>query len=273
MLPLTAVFAEAEMPLSLAIIGAGDLGMRVAGLRAALGDHVYTLRRRQVPLPDSMHAVFGDMHELDVLQRMPKQPDVMLFCATPDERTEQGYRHTFLDGLRSATQVLQPKRTFFISSTAVYAQNNGQWVDENSEVIPMRFNGKILHEAELLCLETAGNVVLRLSGLTGPGRTMLINKALRGEGIQNTWTNRIHIDDAALAVSHLMSMSNLPKAINVTDDLPALQIDVVNWIRSRQNLPELHLVPSDPSGKRIRNTLLKSLGWNPKYPTYKSIYP
>ncbi len=272
MLPLTAVFAEAEMPLTLAIIGAGDLGMRVAGLRVALGDHVYTLRRRQVPMPDGVQAIFGDMHQIESLQLLPKQADVMLFCATPDERTEQSYRHIFLDGLRNATQVLQPKRTFFISSTAVYAQNNGQWVDENSEVSPVRFNGRILHEAELLCLENAGNVVLRLSGLTGPGRTMLINKAILGEGIQNTWTNRIHIDDAALAISHLITMRELPNIINVTDDLPALQIDVVNWIRLQQNLPELQLLTSEPSGKKISNQLLKSLGWCPKYPNYKSIY-
>lgn len=260
------------MPLSLAIIGAGDLGLHVAQLRAVMGDEVWAMRRRTLPMPDGVHAVIGDMHSPEHLLRMPKNPDFLLFCATPDQRVEQSYRHVFLDGLQKAMQTLQPKRTLFISSTAVYAQNNGQWLDENSEVKPQRFNGKVLHEAEQLCLQTPGNLVLRLSGLTGPNRTMLINKALLGEGIQSTWTNRIHIEDAASAVSHVMSISELPHVINVSDDLPALQIDVVNWIRSRHNLPELHLMPKEPSGKRISNTLLKSLGWSPKYPTYKSIY-
>ncbi|HWS39894.1 MAG TPA: hypothetical protein VN247_01235 [Arenimonas sp.] len=260
------------MPLSLAIIGAGDLGLHVAQLRAVMGDEVWAMRRRTLPMPDGVHAVIGDMHSPEHLLRMPKNPDFLLFCATPDQRVEQSYRHVFLDGLQKAMQTLQPKRTLFISSTAVYAQNNGQWLDENSEVKPQRFNGKVLHEAEQLCLQTPGNLVLRLSGLTGPNRTMLINKALLGEGIQSTWTNRIHIEDAASAVSHVMSISELPHVINVSDDLPALQIDVVNWIRSRHNLPELHLVPIEPTGKRISNTLLKSLGWSPKYPTYKSIY-
>lgn len=272
MLPLTALIAEAEMPLSLAIIGAGDLGMRVAGLRAALGDSVYAIRRRQVPMPDGVQSVIGDMHQIESLQRLPKNPDVMLFCATPDERTEQSYRHTFLEGLRKATQALQPKRIFFISSTAVYAQNNGQWVDEKSAVNPVRFNGRVLREAELLCLETSGNTVLRLSGLTGPGRSMLINKALLGEAIENTWTNRIHIDDAASAISFLMNLNQIPSVINVTDDLPALQIDVVNWIRSKQQLPELQRSESEASGKKISNARLKALGWVPKYPSYKEIY-
>jgi nucleoside-diphosphate-sugar epimerase len=273
MLPLTTVFAEAVMPLSLAIIGAGDLGLRVARLRATLGDDVWAMRRRQLPMPDGVHAVIGDMHQAESLHLMPKHPDLMLFCATPDERTEQGYRDVFLDGLQHASKILQPKRVFFISSTAVYAQNNGQWVDESSEVMPMRFNGKVLQEAEQVCLQNPGNVVLRLSGITGPNRTMLINKALLGEAIQNTWTNRIHIDDAASAVSYLMSISDLPKEINVSDDLPALQIDVVNWIRARQNLPELLLPQSVPTGKKVSNALLKSLGWSAMFPSYKEIYP
>ena len=272
MLPLTVVFAEAEMPLSLAIIGAGDLGLRVAQKRAILGDAVWAMRRRTLPMPAGVNAVIGDMHQAESLQLMPKKPDWLLFCATPDERTEQSYRHVFLDGLQNAMQTLQPKRTIFISSTAVYAQNNGQWVDEASDVHPVRFNGKVLYEAEQLCLQAPGNVVLRLSGLTGPNRTMLINKAILGTDIQNTWTNRIHIDDAASAISFLMNLNQIPSAINVTDDLPALQIDVVNWIRSKQQLPELQLSELQVSGKRISNARLKALGWVPKYPSYKEIY-
>lgn len=261
------------MPLSLAIIGAGDLGSRIAQTRASLGDDVWAMRRRSLPMPAGVHAVIGDMHQAESLQLMPKKPDWMLFCATPDARTEQSYRHVFLDGLRNAIGILQPTRTIFISSTAVYAQNNGQWVDEVSDVHPVRFNGKVLFEAEQLCLQTSGNVVLRLSGITGPNRTMLINKAILGEGIQNTWTNRIHIDDAASATSFLMNLSEIPAEINVTDDLPALQIDVVNWIRSKQQLPELQLSESEASGKKISNARLKALGWVPKYPSYKECYP
>lgn len=261
------------MPLSLAIIGAGDLGLRVAQTRASLGDDVWAMRRRSFPMPAGVHAVIGDMHQLESLQLMPKNPDWLLFCASPDERTEQSYRHVFLDGLQNAIGILQPTRTIFISSTAVYAQNNGQWVDEVSDVHPVRFNGKVLFEAEQLCLQTSGNVVLRLSGITGPNRTMLINKAILGEGIQNTWTNRIHIDDAASAISFLMNLTEIPAEINVTDDLPVLQIDVVNWIRSKQQLPELQLSESEAIGKKISNARLKALGWVPKYPSYKECYP
>jgi nucleoside-diphosphate-sugar epimerase len=101
---------------------------------------------------------------------------------------------------------------------------------------------------------------------------MLINKAILGADIQNTWTNRIHIDDAASAISLLMNLTEMPSEINVTDDMPALQIDVVNWIRSKHQLPELLLSESEATGKKISNARLKALGWVPKYPSYKEIY-
>ena len=44
--------------------------------------------------------------------------------------------------------------------------------------------------------------VLRLSGITGPGRRMLVNRALLGEGVSGDWSNRIHIDDAAAAAAN-----------------------------------------------------------------------
>lgn len=223
------------MAITLTIIGAGDLGLRVAKKRLALGEEVWAMRRRALSMPAGVHAVIGDLFLPEALQQLPINSDVLLFCPTPDERTESGYRQTFLQGVQLALQFLKPKRAFFVSSTAVYAQNAGQDVDEDSPAEAQRFNGKVLREAEQFVLQNPNHVVLRLSGLTGPGRSMLINKALLGEDIANTWTNRIHIDDAASAISYLMSCENLPSLINVTDDVPALQVDVANWIREQQD--------------------------------------
>lgn len=260
------------MSISLAIIGAGDLGLRVAQQRIALGDEVWAMRRRALSMPDGVHRVVGDMFLPESLQLLPRNPDVLLFCPTPDERTESAYRHTYLHGIQRALECLKPKRTLFVSSTAVYAQNDGQCVNENSPAESQRFNGKVLLEAEHDVLQHPNNAVLRLSGITGPGRTMLINKALLGEGIANTWTNRIHIDDAASAIAYLMTLENLPTVINVSDDVPALQVDVANWIRKQHQLPPIHLQSTNLTGKKISNRCLKDLGWQAKYPSYKESY-
>ncbi len=260
------------MSISLVVIGAGDLGLRVAALHIAQGDQVSALRRRNLPMPAGVQAVFGDMQDTETLMRLPSNPDVLLFCPTPDERSEAGYRKTYVHGLDKAMQELQPKRVFFVSSTAVYAQDSGEWIDEISPVEALRFNGKVLREAEQLCLHQPGNVVLRLSGITGPGRHMLINKALLGEGLNNTWTNRIHIDDAASAISFLMNQEQLAPIYNISDDEPALQIEVANWIRQKHALSALPIPQTPASGKRISNARIKALGWQPHYPSYRQCY-
>jgi electron-transferring-flavoprotein dehydrogenase len=261
------------MSLSLVVLGAGDLGQRVAALRAGLQDEVWALRRRKLPMPAGIHARQGDMQDPETLRMLPANPDVLLFCPTPDERSEPCYRRTYLDALRTALQTLQPKRVLFVSSTAVYAQDDGQWVDEDSPAEADSFNGRVLREAEQLCLSRPESSVLRLSGITGPGRHMLVNRALLGVGIHNTWTNRIHLDDAASAISHLMDRSGLDPVYNVSDDEPALQIDVANWIRERHHLPALPAPQTQATGKKVCNARLKATGWRPAYPSYRQSYP
>jgi nucleoside-diphosphate-sugar epimerase len=256
----------------LVVIGAGDLGLRVAALHATQGDQVSALRRRKLPMPDGVQAVYGDMQEAETLMRLPTTPDVLLFCPTPDARTEAGYRKTYVQALEKAMHTLKPKRVLFVSSTAVYAQDSGEWVDETSIAEAPRFNGNVLREAEQLCLSLSGNVVLRLSGITSPDRHMLINKALLGEGLNNTWTNRIHIDDAASAISFLIAQ-HLPDSIyNISDDEPALQIEVANWIRQKHALPPLPIPQSQASGNRISNARIEALGWQPQYPSFRECY-
>ena len=112
--------------MDIAIIGAVDLGTRVAALRAAAGDTVTALRRRPLPMPAGVQAVYGDLHDAADLQRLSARPDWLVFCDTPDARNEVAYRRLYVDGLARALRVLQPQRTLFVSSTAVYAQDAGE---------------------------------------------------------------------------------------------------------------------------------------------------
>lgn len=261
------------MPLSILVVGAGDLGLRVAAACVAQGHQVCAVRRRNLPMPEGVQAVFGDMLARETLMQLPKTPDVLLFCPTPDERSEAGYRKVFLQAFEKVMHFSQAKRVFFVSSTAVYAQDHAEWVDEASATEPVRFNGKVLREAEQLCLSHPGNAVLRLSGIAGPGRHVLVNKSLLGEGIQRTWSNRIHIDDAASAIVFLMHQRRLDAIYNISDDEPALQVDVANWIRQKHALPPLPMPKIQATGKRISNARIKALGWQPQYPSYRECYP
>lgn len=258
--------------MDIAIIGAGDLGMRLAALRVAAGDTVTALRRRVLPMPAGVQAIYGDLNAEADLRRLPPQPDWLVFCATPDARNEAAYRQLYAEGLVRAMRVLQPRRTLFVSSTAVYAQDAGEWVDEDSVAAAQSFNGRVLREAEALCLQQPENRVLRLTGITGPGRRMLVNRALLGQGVTGDWTNRIHIDDAAAAAAHLIDAPGTSPVWIASDDEPAVQVEVANWIRARHGLPPLPAPPGPARGRRVSNAKLHAAGWRPRYPSYREAY-
>jgi nucleoside-diphosphate-sugar epimerase len=273
MLPLPLGFRNGQaMRLDVVIIGAGDLGVRLARQRVQAGDRVWCMRRRELPMPEGVHAAYGDLFVKGSYAPIPKHPDWLVYAVSPDERNEASYRRWYVEGQAFAQQCLQPKHTLFVSSTAVYAQNSGEWVDADSPANALTFNGRTLREAEQLCLQTPSNQVLRLSGLCGPGRHQLQRKALLGEGIANVWSNRIHIADAASAASHVLSQPGARTIWLANDDQPALQLDVVNWIRAQNGLPALPPFVDPPSGRRVSNAQLKASGWQPQYRSFREIY-
>ncbi len=119
----------------------------------------------------------------------------------------------YVDGLLNALAATEPRLLIFTGSTSVYAQVDGTWVNETSETKPDRETGRILLEAERIAL-ASGGFVARLSGLYGPGRSVLMRRFLSGEAMIEgdglRWINQIHRDDAARAIVHLAYQARLP---------------------------------------------------------------
>ena len=69
---------------------------------------------------------------------------------------------------------------------------------------PRAFNGRVLLEAERRLAPLQGGSVLRLSGIYGPGRDAMLRRARAAAAPEARWSNRIHVDDAAAALSHLL---------------------------------------------------------------------
>jgi nucleoside-diphosphate-sugar epimerase len=112
--------------------------------------------------------------------------------------------------------------------------------------------------------------VLRLSGLYGPGREALLRRARAGEAGRMHWTNRIHLDDAAAALSQLLALSSPQRLYLGNDDAPALEWEVQAWLREREGLPALPAPSGAPTGRRIANTRLRGSGWQPIHPDFRS---
>ena len=163
-------------------------------------------------------------------------------------------------------------RLIFVSSTAVYAQDAGEWVTETTPAAPPAFNGRVLLAAERELDAHAGGLVLRLSGLYGPGREALLRKARAGEANRPQWTNRIHVDDAAAALAHLLALPTPQRLHLGNDDRPALESEVQAWVREHEGLPPVDAVAAPVSGRRVANTRLRASGWAPMHPDFRSGY-
>ena len=90
----------------------------------------------------------------------------------------------------------------------------------------------------------------------------------------NRWTNRIHRDDAAAAVVHLLTRTGAPGPLYVgTDDEPALLGDVAAHLAQHLGAPAPPATdPVRATGKRLSNARLHATGWVPAYPTYREGY-
>ena len=257
---------------TLVIAGAGDVGGRLAHLRAARGDDVLALRRRPTDADAGVRPVRADLTSGAGLLSLPRHADALVFCAAPDRRDEAAYRALFVDGLRRVLDRVQATRVLLLSSTAVYAEDAGERVDEDTPVRPPAFNGRVLREAECELAGERGASVVRLTGLYGPGRDALLRRARAGTPGRPHWSNRIHVDDAAAALSHLLDLPEPQPLYLGSDALPTLDSEVLAWVRAREGLPPVAASPAPESGRRVSSARLRASGWAPRYPDYRSGY-
>ena len=261
------------------IAGCGELGVAIAtALESAV---VYGLRRSTQALPPGIEPVAADLLSGAGFAQLPADIDTLIYAPTPAARTEADYRAIYVDALARLLAALprpaSSLRLIYVSSTAVYGQDGGEIVDERSECAPAGFNGRVLLEGEQLAARLLEDrVVLRLSGLYGPGRHWLLRRVRSGSAIApgDHWTNRIHLADAGALAGRLAQLDAVPACVIGVDDQPATECEVLDWIATRLGLPPLPTLPGPPtvSGKRLRNDLSRSLGWRPRYASYRDGY-
>jgi nucleoside-diphosphate-sugar epimerase len=267
----------------LLVAGCGDLGIRLGLDLAAAGWEVLGLRRRTAALPPAIRPIAGDLGSPSSLPSLPRDLDAVAYLASPDGFNDEAYRRAYVDGLRHLLAAIgRPARLVFSSSTAVYPQQDGSWVDESSPTGGEGFSARRLLEGEAVARE-AGGVVLRLAGIYGPGRTHLLERVRSGQATcaadRVEWTNRMHADDAAAALRRLLEREEVEPTYVGVDDEPAPRREVLEWLARRLGAPPPRLVPAaqrrgvrPPTSKRCRNALLRATGWRPDYPSWREGY-
>lgn len=263
------------------IAGCGDVGNVLATALLEDGHIVYGLKRDTSTLPGGVQPIRADLLNPATLTNLPADIDKLVFMPTPSTRDPAGYEAIFIRGWKNlwANLKMAPSRTLLVSSTAVFGEANGGIVDEETNPEPTAFNGKALLEMEQLARRCTENLVtVRISGIYGPGRERLINLAASdGFEVQKTppyFTNRIHRDDAAAVLKHLLDI-DAPEALYLaTDDQPVPRYEVVEWLASIQGCesPKALVDESAGGGKRVSNKRLRESGFSLSYPDYRTGY-
>lgn len=271
------------------IAGCGYVGTALGNQLVAHGHTVWGLRRRPVTLPPSIRPFAADLTSPKTLQTLPPALDVVFYTAAADTQDDAAYRAVYVEGLRNLLDALlfqrqHPRRVLFTSSTGVHAQSCGEWVDETSPAEPADCAGIRLLEGERLLLEGPfPATVLRLGGIYGPGRAGPIDRVRLGDVVGDdgspVYFNRIHRDDCAGALHHLMTLSQPDHLYLGVDHEPAEQGTVVGWLAEqldvllpRQGESSGLRTPRHNTNKRCRNARLVASGYVFRYPTFREGY-
>lgn len=266
------------------LAGCGDIGKRTAMQLA--GHQCFGLRRQPDELPSSIQPIAGDMTNTDQLVGiLDQQFDVVIVTLTPDSFTEQAYRESYLAGAQALASAMdlvssRPKLVLWVSSTSVYGNSQGKWVDESSPTLPESFSGKVLLEAEqvIRALPCCYSIV-RFSGIYGPGRERLLSQVRAGKGRPaepQQWSNRIHADDCAGILAHLIDHFadglGLDPVYIGSDCSPVTQHDLRNWMAAQLGVTLEEEIVAQKSIRRCSNQRLLQAGYKFIYPSYKEGY-
>lgn len=269
------------------IVGCGDIGLGLAEVLISEGHQVSGIKRTPLTkdLP-GLKLILTDITLEDSLRTLPTDFDQVFFILTPSGRDEQSYRSIYLQGVNNLLahfkDARQEPHCLFVSSTSVYGQNAGEWVDEGSPTTPTSATAKVLLQAEKNILTSGeANTVVRFSGIYGPGREGMIKRVKSGAPVQYAppyYTNRIHRDDCLDVLVHLFALRLQGTALEDiylgSDNEPAPIKEVAQWLAIKLGCaaPSEKKMTSLTQNKRCNNQRLCAQGYTFRFKNYREGY-
>lgn len=283
-----------------AILGCGYVGLELCRQLTTAGHVVFGVRRSDSGLA-AVEEAGGESVRADVTEpnSLPNVPDVdaLVFAASSGGRGADAAREIYVDGLRSVIDHFSdrdesPERLVYTSSTGVYGDHDGDWVDEGTPLDPTTEKTTVLAEAERVASEEAAmqgidGTVARFAGLYGPNRYRL-ERYLDGP-VTEGYLNMVHRDDAAGAVRNLLTEGLARNdVVLVVDDEPVEKRAFADWLadecgveRPPKRTKAERLADADLSdvarrrietSKRCSNDRLRGLGYDFRFPTFREGY-
>ena len=278
------------------IFGCGYLGRRVAALWRAAGEQVCAVTRSGARAKEfalqGIEPIIADVTDHTSLAGKLPAADTVLYAICHDRAAGHSMREVYVEGLQNTLAALAPEtdKFIYVSSTGVYGNFGGAWIDEAAHCHPDREGGRVCLAAEQLLTAhplKSRVIILRMAGIYGPGRVPRRKELISGDPIaapEHGWLNLIHVDDAAkivLAAETHAAQENVesPQVYLVSDGHPVQRGDYFRELARLLSAPPPRFIPPAEHSpaferaagdKRIRNAqMLADLPVALQYPSYR----
>ena len=273
------------------VFGCGYLGWRAAESWLANGHQVTAVTRSENRVNTMRQAGFAtcvaDVTKPETLNQFDQPFDVVLFSVGFDRSRYDDIRSVYVDGFKNVLKRLHGDtgHLIYISSTGVYGNCDGQWVNEMTTPSPVRPGGKACLEAEELIARSIladRSTILRLAGIYGPGRVPRLASVLNQDWpalSQQGHINLIHVQDAAQIIARVADRKIQSETLLVSDGFPPKRktfFDLVaelvgkgpiNWDSTIRD----EVSDRAAADKRVSNQrLLDKLSYKFQFPDYQS---
>jgi nucleoside-diphosphate-sugar epimerase len=260
------------------VAGCGWLGTAVARRLLAGGARVSGIRR-DPGRADALRSLGVEPVVLDLATAAPHDLppcDAIIACQSASSDAPDAYRAAYV---RANATLLEAAaragaRLVYTGSTGVFGQRRGEDVTEETPPAPAGATGEVLVEAEAL-VRGRGGVVVRLSGLYGPGRAGILDRVSTGKlalgAGEGAFMNFCHQEDAASFVVAALDRGAPGAVYHGSDAEPATRREVVEWIAARLAITPRRTDATPPGpDRRIRSDRTRAaLGVTLAFPSFR----
>ena len=282
------------MPEATLIIGCGYLGRRLGAELLRAGYRLRGMTRSEAHAgaiaAAGIEPVIADVTAPGTLPPALAGVGIVYHMLGGMRGTPEALRRLHVEGTRNVLGALPPsvRRYIYVSSTAVYGQTDGGWVDEAAPTDPSSNLGRLRVDAEALVRAANGRnglqtIILRPSSIYRPAAPLyqqIQEGTYKITSDPAKWMNHIYIEDFLSAMALAAARGEGGEAYNLTDDEPHPAGDYFACIADAMGVPRPPLTYEPPaegcavlvreSDKRVRNAKLRAhFTWAPKFPSYR----
>ena len=257
---------------NLLIIGQGDIGLPVTNKLGQDGYCVTGLARSEREYYDLVDSAgFLQTNALTLTAEQLQAFTHIAIIVTPDEYSTSGYHDSYL-AISQHLATLADKltslvRVVFISSTGIYGQDSGEWIDEDTvPITPEREASKVILQAEQALQQGFGDkaIIIRPSGIYGRERLMRLRKARepnKDPVPAEHWSNRIMDRDLVNIIAKVLTIETPKPVYLATDYRPVTTFELGVWLSEQvgETPPTIDNTKTSVTGKRLHSNI--PLAW------------